>query len=482
MQIEFERYLKSREKELANNFNDTYKDIKKELLKIYNKYEVDNQIDLDELRKYNRLKKLDDIILSSIAANSILNKKAINKLLNDVVNKTEKESFGVINNRVIIQPIKRTFDTKALVHKEVAGKAWEERLKHHTANFMYDVHGIVRQGLEQGDTYTTMARAVKRKFGKEVKKELTLARTEARRVQEFTKIETMKEVDKQVELVKIWRTMEDEAVRSTHRKMEGVEVGINDEFVLPSGATCLTPAGTGVPAEDCNCRCYLEYKVASQETETSDDIIDEETAIENQEKYTKEEVEQALDTYVSGDGMWVNNNLRGIGEAAEYPLSKDDKMYIEQLDQATESQIVKEKTLYRSTDISTVLGDISDLDYDNLKSAYIYNDKSKPAQEALEKYLKDIEDIEILDKGFMSTTKSKDIALDFQDFTGSSKPCVIEFNVPKGIKGIDLKDLDIKDMEQKEVLLARGQRFVIKKIKQVQGQFYFKADLIKYKK
>lgn len=417
MQIEFEKYIKSREKELASNFNDTYKDIRKELLKIYNKYEVDNKIDFDELRKYNRLNKLDDIILSSIAANSLLNKKAINKLLNDVVDKTEKDSFGVINSRATINPIKRKFDTKALVHKEVAGKAWEERLKHHTANFMYDVHGIVRQGLEQGDSYTTMAKAVKKKFGKEVKKELFLVRTEARRIQEFTKFETMKEVDKQVGLVKVWHTMKDEAVRSTHQAMEGVEVGMDEEFTLPSGATCLTPTGTGLPEEDCNCRCFIEYKVANDEAKVNDETEVEEDITENQGKYTKEEIDEALDSYVSGGGMWVNNNLRGVGEAAEYPLSEDDKIYIEKLDQAT-NNIVKEKTLYRSTDISSVLGDISDLDYDNLKSAYLYNDKSKPAQEALEKYLKNIEGKEIVDKGFMSTTKSKDIALDFQDFTG----------------------------------------------------------------
>ena len=74
--------------------------------------------------------------------------------------------------------------------------------------------------------------------------------------------------------------------------------------------------------------------------------------------------------------------------------------------------------------------------------------------------------------------KSKDIALDFRDFTGSSKPCVVEFNVPKGIKGIDLKDFDIVDMEQKEVLLARNQKFIIKEVRQEQDQFYFKADLV----
>ena len=479
MQIEFEKDLKTKEKDLIKNFDACYKDIKKELLEIYDKYEVDNAVDVDELRKYDRIKKLDDTIFSIIAENGSLNKKTMRDILNYVVDKTEKESLKTIegSTKYVINPIKRSFDTQGLINKEVAGKAWGERLKHHTANFMYDVHGIVRQGLEQGDTYTTMAKNVKKKFGKEVKKELSLVRTEARRVQEFTKFETMKEVDKQVGLVKVWHTMKDEEVRSTHQAMEGVEVGMDEEFTLPSGATCLTPTGTGLPEEDCNCRCFIEYKVANDEAKVNDETEVEEDITENQGKYTKEEIDEALDSYVSGDGMWVNNNLRGVGEAAEYPLSEDDKIYIEKLDQAT-NNIVKEKTLYRSTDISSVLGDMSDLDYDNLKSAYIYNDKSKPAQEALEKYLKNIEGKEIVDKGFMSTTKSKDIALNFQDFTGSSKPCVIEFSIPKGIKGIDLKDFDIADMEQKEVLLARGQKFIIKEVRQEQGQFYFKADLI----
>lgn len=195
-------------------------------------------------------------------------------------------------------------------------------------------------------------------------------------------------------------------------------------------------------------------------------------------KYTEAETNEAIEEYVSGDGMWINNKLRGIGEIADYPLSEDDKIYLEKLDQATQGQIVKEKTLYRSVDISSIIGDISDSEYDDLKSAYIYNNKSKPTQEAINKYLKNIEGKEIVDKGFMSTTKDKEIALDFQDFTGSSKPCVIEFNVADGVHGIDLKDFDIADMEQKEVLLARNQKFVIREVRQEQGQFYFKADLV----
>lgn len=196
------------------------------------------------------------------------------------------------------------------------------------------------------------------------------------------------------------------------------------------------------------------------------------------QKYTEEETNEAIENYVSGEGMWINNYLRGRGEIAEYPLTKEDKIYLERLDQVTKNNIVKEKILYRSVDISSIIGDISDFDYDDLKSAYIYGDDSKRAQETLEKYLKHIKGKEIIDKGFMSTTKDKEIALDFQGFTGSSKPCVIEINVHNGVHGIDLKDFDIADMEQKEVLLARNQKFVIKEVRQEQGQFYFKADLL----
>lgn len=194
------------------------------------------------------------------------------------------------------------------------------------------------------------------------------------------------------------------------------------------------------------------------------------------QKYTKAEIDEALDYYVSGEGMWINNYLRG--RFPDMRLSEDDKIYLDQLDQATTTHDVKEKTLYRSVDISSIIGDISDFDYDDLKGAYFYGDDSKRSKEVMEKYLKNVQGKEIIDKGFVSTTKSRDIAIEFRGFTGSYKPCVIEFNVPEGIKGIDLKDFDIANMEQKEVLLARNQKFVIKEMTQEQGQFYFKADLI----
>ncbi|EFM24785.1 phage protein F-like protein [Peptoniphilus duerdenii ATCC BAA-1640] len=234
-------------------------------------------------------------------------------------------------------------------------------------------------------------------------------------------------------------------------------------------------SGESEPVENLTYEDWHKKYVEGLPIDSEKSNIPSET-VEPPQKYTKAETDDALDYYVSGDGMWINNYLRG--RSPDIVFTEDDKIYLERLDQATTLQNVKEKTLYRSVDVSAIIGDISDFDYDDLRGAYFYGDDSKRAKEIMEKYLKNIQGKEIVDKGFLSTTKSKDIALEFQGFTGSSKSCVIEFNVPDGIKGVDLKDFDIADSEQREVLLARGQKFVIKEMTQEQGQFYFKADLI----
>jgi len=58
---------------------------------------------------------------------------------------------------------------------------------------------------------------------------------------------------------KTWHTQEDDKVRDSHWYLDGLKVGINDYFYTITGDKTLHPLGFGVPAEDVNCRCYLEY-------------------------------------------------------------------------------------------------------------------------------------------------------------------------------------------------------------------------------
>lgn len=260
LQNDFEKLIVSKERGIKKNYSKAYQDLRNKLQKVYDDYEKDGVVDVDEFKKYNRLKKLDAETAALLVKLYIDNKKLIKSTLNEVINTTEKKSFKIFKETGI-NPIKRKFNPTEVINQEIAGKIWTDRMKHYGDNFVYDVHSIIRQGLERGDTYTTMSKTLKEKFGKDLKRTTTIARTESTRIRSYTTNATMEEVNKQTPLTKTWRTMKDEGVRSSHQTMEGVTVKFDEEFTLPSGATCMYPANSGNPAEDINCRCYLEYKV-----------------------------------------------------------------------------------------------------------------------------------------------------------------------------------------------------------------------------
>ncbi len=269
LQKQIEKLLKARENELIENYTAGYKKLTKEIEQAYKKYEKNGEISLDDFRKYGRLKKIEHdtalIILSIYQAND----KLIDRTLREIISITRKGSFEIINDKVSITPISKSFNITGVVNAEVAGRIWTERTKHYGDNFVYDLHSIIKQGLERGDTYTTMAQNLEDKFGKELNNPLRIARTEAHRVQEYTKYETMREIGQKVQLTKTWRTMKDERVRHSHQAMEVVEVGLDEEFTLPSGVTCQYPRDSGYPEEDINCRCWVEYRIKGTKLEVN---------------------------------------------------------------------------------------------------------------------------------------------------------------------------------------------------------------------
>ena len=56
---------------------------------------------------------------------------------------------------------------------------------------------------------------------------------------------------------KTWNTMEDPRVREEHSYLEGMTVGIDEEFYTWDGFHTLAPGGFGVPELDINCRCFI---------------------------------------------------------------------------------------------------------------------------------------------------------------------------------------------------------------------------------
>ena len=58
-------------------------------------------------------------------------------------------------------------------------------------------------------------------------------------------------------LKKRWNTWMDDKVRDPHAYMEGMTVGLDDEFYTYTGDSALYPGGFGVPDLDINCRCVV---------------------------------------------------------------------------------------------------------------------------------------------------------------------------------------------------------------------------------
>ena len=194
----------------------------------------------------------------------------------------------------------------------------------------------------------------------------------------------------------------------------------------------------------------------------------------------------ATEWYVSGEGMWINQYLRGRGDFGE--LSDSEKQAIKDLDKAT-SGTIKDDTLYRSVDASAIFGDMSDSTYSDLaqyvnygensfgKGAYADGVKSK-----MSNLINRTEGKTITEKGYMSTTTDSGVAEEWGDYTGSSKPVVMKIKTNSSTKGVDLSGYD-KNVSageaQHERLLARNQSYQVTKIYSKNGYIYVDAEMKK---
>lgn len=196
---------------------------------------------------------------------------------------------------------------------------------------------------------------------------------------------------------------------------------------------------------------------------------------------TTETKNDAIDYYVSGDGMWINKYLRNPEQFAKEGgnVSEEEKQIIADLDKETTSTPVTEKKLYRAVDASAIFGDISDGDFDNLVAHVVYGNNDKLIANKAGLLINRAENKQVTEPGFMSTTKDKEIADNWDGFTGSNKEVILELDIPDGMTGKDLAAYDVEGEEQKEVLLPRNTDYFIKKITQGEnGKILVQAQVL----
>lgn len=190
------------------------------------------------------------------------------------------------------------------------------------------------------------------------------------------------------------------------------------------------------------------------------------------------EQEDALDWYVLGNGMWINQYYRGIEDGFFNDMSDrtdfgnitdEEKRLMRLIDEATNNKLPSQ-ILYRSVDAESIFGKMSDLDYENLVNKIVYKANDKYSNQAYEKLMKRVKN-SYTEKGHMSTTKNYEIARDWYGFTGSNKPIVLRIQTTNKTKGIDLDKHNV-NRGQQEVLLRRNQTYKVKGISAKDGNIF----------
>lgn len=113
-----------------------------------------------------------------------------------------------------------------VVDKSIAGKTWRERVEEHFDN---------------GGTVDDIVR---------------IAETETHRIANTAALETAKRGGAKS---KTWATMLDDRVREQHEWLEGVTVGIDEDFYTDDGDHASAPGLFSLASNNVNCRCELIF-------------------------------------------------------------------------------------------------------------------------------------------------------------------------------------------------------------------------------
>ncbi len=249
-------------KNLWKVYNRVNKDIRKNLKEIIAKYD-----ELPEYHKVNAIRlmslqtQISQIVMDNLTDDDLL---SVKEIIEEYAKESRDEGYfstfyqvemetgqempihTVVDsnyiNHSIASPIKPSLlSTTLYVNRDkLAGKAGE----------------ALRNGLIQGKGYRDIAVEITRWTESNYKQALRIAIIEGHRTRGQAKQKAQEDaVEMGARLEKMWMSALDTRVRSSHRKMDGQVVKVDEEFTNSNGNKTLSPGNFGIAKEDINCRC-----------------------------------------------------------------------------------------------------------------------------------------------------------------------------------------------------------------------------------
>lgn len=204
---------------------------------------------------------------------------------NAVINASNTQELAAVMSDTTLRPEV----LKQAVSNNISKLTLPNVLEKHRQEIVYNIKQELTIGMINGDRYEQMARRITDKVDISYNKAMNIARTESHRNIESGLFDCAENISQGVEgsglvYVAIWRTMKDERVRpnvrrktkkgwktykstngADHVSMEGKTIRVGDFFEFSDGVKTKCPSKSGVARHDCNCRCFLEYDVMTEE-------------------------------------------------------------------------------------------------------------------------------------------------------------------------------------------------------------------------
>jgi len=248
------------EKRLISAYRGSLKQIRNDIMKLNEKVTWS----FSELRKYNRLEKLQKQVANELVKLGRLTGVELAKVNTNIVENTynrswfgyEKEiktslAFGKINPDLV----------KGIVTEPYPNVKLKDLIKNVTQQQVNRIVFDIGQSLALGEGAAKAARRLRNSLNIGFNQSMRIARTEGLRASSKAQlVSTERSQDLGIEITKQWHTNLDGRERSSHRN-------INEQLADKKGlfhigtATAEAPRLFGIAKEDINCRCYYTEEI-----------------------------------------------------------------------------------------------------------------------------------------------------------------------------------------------------------------------------
>lgn len=265
LNAESDKMLSSYEKTLRRAYTSLLKDMQNVIANTYAKLD-DNDL-INSLMKYNRADNVESQLTALINEFSKAKYKGMYNELKEQVTHAYNyyhtaltEVTGKIINKT---PLKKEWLTQT-IENELSGLTLKQTLQRDRQNIIYSLKSNLIQGVNRGESYSTMAKRMQKVVNNDYQKAVRIARTETHRVKNVGTQKSAEQGQKAgIKQMKEWVCMNDSRARKSHRRLDGKKIPI-DEYFRVGSDKMLVPGDGSYPEENINCRCVAVYSIADE--------------------------------------------------------------------------------------------------------------------------------------------------------------------------------------------------------------------------